>query len=88
MRTSLNETKLADGYIFNNNTPQDALLFEAMLIINPELPNRVMWQKKAHDIVREYGRKKLKAEIESVQLQLFNGPKHLGFRQKILRLFS
>jgi hypothetical protein len=38
-------------------------------------------------LVQQYGRKKLKAEIESVHQQLFGEPLHQTFRQKIMHLF-
>jgi hypothetical protein len=88
MRTSLNEIKLIDNHIFNQGTHEDALVFDAMLILNPGLSNQIMWQKKAHAIVRQYARKKLKAEIEEVHRQLFSETTHQTFRQKILGLFS
>jgi hypothetical protein len=88
MRTSLNEIKLIDEHIFKNGLIEDKLLFDAMLILNPALSNQVMWQKKTHAFVKQYGRKKLKAEIESVHQQLFNEPAHQSFRQRILRIFT
>jgi hypothetical protein len=88
MRTSLNEIKLIDDHIFNQGSVEDALVFDAMLILNPELSKQVIWQKKTHAIVQQYGRKKLKAEIESVHQQLFNEPKYRSFRQRILRIFK
>jgi hypothetical protein len=88
MRTSLNEIKLIDEHIFNRNTPEDALVFDAMLILNPGLSNQIMWQKKAHAIVQQYGRKKLKAEIEEVHRKLFNEPAHQTFRQRVMGWFS
>jgi hypothetical protein len=87
MRTSLNEIKLIDEHIFGQGTHGDALLFDAMLILNPGLSEQVMWQKKAHATVRQYGQKKLKAEIEAVHRQLFNDPVHQSFRQRILNWF-
>jgi hypothetical protein len=87
MRTSLNEIKLIDDHLFNQGTHEDALIFDAMLILNPGLINQIMWQKKTHAIVQQYCRKKLKAEIELVHRQLFNEPAHQSFKQKILRLF-
>ena len=87
MRTSLNEIKLIDDHIFNTGTHEDVLLFDAMLILNPGLTNRVMWQKKTHAIVQQYGRKKLKAEIDSVHRRLFSQPEHRSFRERILGLF-
>jgi hypothetical protein len=88
MRISLNEIELIDGYIFNNNPTEDALLFDAMVIINPSLSNQITWQKKTHALIGQYSRKKIKAEIESVHQQLFNEPAHKNFRQKILSFFK
>ncbi|HEY5326563.1 MAG TPA: hypothetical protein VIJ27_06150 [Mucilaginibacter sp.] len=87
MRISLNEIKLIDDHIFNQGTHEDALLLDALLILNPALSNQIRWQKKAHTIIKQYGRKKLKAEIESVHRKLFHEPIHQSFRLRILRLF-
>jgi hypothetical protein len=84
----LNEIKLIDEHIFKNGSIEDGLLFDAMLILNPELNDNVMWQKKTHAIVLQYSRKKLKSEIESVHRQLFNEPAHQSFMQRIMRLFN
>ena len=87
MRTSLNEIALIDKHIFDNGTHEDAILFEAMLILDTNLPGQVMWQKKAHVLVLQYGRKKLKGEIASVHNQLFAQPEYQSFRQRIFSLF-
>jgi hypothetical protein len=84
----LNEIKLIDGYIFNSNQTEDALLFDALLILNPDLPGQVMWQKKTHAIVQQYSRKKLRAELENAHQRLFNEPEHKSFRQRILNIFG
>jgi hypothetical protein len=88
MRTSLNEIKLIDEHLFKNGSTEDRLLFDAMLILNPMLRTEIVWQKKTHQLVQQYGRKKLKAEIEMVHQQLFHEPKHQSFRERILSLFS
>jgi len=88
MRTSLNEIKLIDEHIFGNRDPSDALLFDAMLVLNPHLKEQVTWQKKAHALVVEYSRKQIKAEINAVHNQLFGKPEHQAFRLQILRLFN
>ena len=88
MRTSLNEIKLTDDYVFGNISVPDKLLFDALLILNQELADKVQWQKEAHAHIRQFGRKKLKAEIEAVHHQLFSDKQHLSFGQKILRLFK
>jgi hypothetical protein len=87
MRTSLNEIALIDKHIFDNGTREDAILFEAMLILDTNLPGQVMWQKKAHVLVLQYGRKKLKEEIALVHDQLFTRSEHQSFRQRIFTMF-
>ena len=88
MRTSLNEIKLIDEHLFNNVTVEDALLFEAMRIINPALNQQLVWQQHTHTIMQQYSRKKLKAEIEAVHQKLFNDAKHQSFKQRVLSLFG
>ncbi len=87
MRTSLNEIKLIDDHLFGTCTTEDALLFDALLILDTSLPEKVALQKATHTIINQYGRKMLKAEIETVHRQLFSQPEHRSFRQKILSLF-
>jgi len=87
MRTSLNETRLIDGHLLNGLSGEDSALFNAMRIVDPSLPGRVEWQGKTHQMIGQYSRKKLKAEIEAVHQKLFTKPEHLGFRQRILQLF-
>jgi len=88
MRTSLNEIKLIDEHLFNTGSTEDRLLFDAMLILNPSLPEQVMWQKNAHAMVQQYSRRKLKAEIETIHQKLFNEVRHRTFQQKIMSFFS
>ncbi|MDB5123900.1 MAG: hypothetical protein JWP94_2029 [Mucilaginibacter sp.] len=88
MRISLNKVEQIDDHIFSRGTTEDRLIFEAMLILDPALKSQVSWQKNALDFVQHYGRKKMKAEIESVHRRLFNEPVHRRFRNKILNLFK
>jgi len=84
----LNEIKMIDEHLLNNGSTEDRLLFDAMLILNPSLPEQVMWQKNAHAMVQQYSRRKLKAEIETVHQNLFNKNEHTSFRQKIFSIFG
>ena len=83
----MNEIKLIDDHIFNNADPAQALLFEAKRLLDPNLAQQVTWQKKAHDMIFQYSRKKLKAEISSVHDKLFTKPAHWRFKHQILSLF-
>ena len=89
MRTSLNDIKLIEDHLFQRFENGDSLPFEARLILDPALPANIAWQQKSYDLIRQYGRKKIKNEIEAVHQKLFSDKnEHAGFRQKILKLFS
>ncbi|WP_183557108.1 hypothetical protein [Mucilaginibacter sp. SP1R1] len=87
MRTFLNNIAQAEAHLLKKSNPANALLFEAKMLLDDELQNNVSSQQQAYSLVQQYGRKQLKAEIEAVHQQLFNQPGHLGFRQKIARIF-
>jgi len=82
------ETEQVEAHLLGLSEPGDALVFEATLLLNPELKDKMYWQQKAYTIVRQYGRQQLKQEIETVHQQLFGRSEHAGFRQKIMRLFA
>jgi hypothetical protein len=58
MRTSLTEIKLIDDYIFDKAETGDALVFDALLIINPELKSQIMWQKRPINWLSNMGAKR------------------------------
>ena len=88
MKTSLNELRLIEDYLFSGREDGESCLFEAKLILQPELKAQVYWQKKTYAIVQDYGRKQLKTEIEKIHETLFNTDEHRSFRQRIMRLFN
>ncbi|HEY9004140.1 MAG TPA: hypothetical protein VIM89_22465 [Mucilaginibacter sp.] len=87
MRTSLIETEQIEALLMQRSEPGDQLVFEAKLLLEPELHERMQWQQKAYRLVKLYGRDQLKQEIEAVHQKLFTQKKHLSFSQKIRRLF-
>ena len=88
MRTSLNNIKEVDDHLLGLSAPQDNLLFEVKMIINPELSANVFWHKQTLNLVQQYGREQLRADIEAVHNKLFTLPEHQSFRQTILRFFK
>jgi len=88
MRTSLNNIKTIEDHLFGYHAPGDALVFEARMILNSGLRDEVQQQQNTYDVIREYSRKRLKAEIAAVQTKLTHEPQHLGFMQKIINLFK
>ena len=88
MRTSLLETEQIEAHLMRLTEPGDALVFEARILLEPELRDKMQWQEKTYCIIRQYGRNQLRQEIENVHQKLFHEEQHQSFRQKIMRLFS
>ena len=88
MMTSLTETKEIEAYLSGKLNDGETVVFEAKLILDQTLKDKVSWQKKTYDLIRVFGRKKLKSELEIVHQQLFTEPKHQNFREKVFQLFS
>lgn len=86
MRTSLNEIKTIEDHLFNHSQPGDKLLFQANMILDADLREKVDMQQTVYQTVQQYGRKQLKAEIEAVHQKLLKQPD--GFMQKLIRLFN
>jgi hypothetical protein len=88
MKTSWNNTEIIGQYLSGKMRADDALVFEANLLIDPLLRTSVFLQKKIFDVVKLYGRKKLKAEIEKVHNHLFESPDKIIFQERIYQLFK
>jgi len=88
MTTSWNETRQIEAVLTGTAAPGDVLLFEAKLMLDNELADKVIWQQKAHSVIKQYGRKQIKAEIDAVHQKLFTQPEHRNFSQQIRQLFS
>ena len=88
MRTSLLETEQIEAHLMRLSEPGDALVFEAGLLLEPGLKDKMLWQQKTYGIIRQYGRTALKQEIENVHQKLFTEARHQSFGQKIMHLFS
>jgi len=88
MRTSLIETQQIEAHLLQHSDTGEALVFEAKMLLDPELNEKAMWQQKTYQIVKLYGRDQLRQEIETVHQKLFTHDQHKNFRQKIMSLFS
>jgi len=82
----LNEIKTIEEHLFNRVHPADNLLFQANMILNTDLLEKVDLQKAAYQTVQQYSRKQLKAEIEAVHQKLANKPN--SFMQRLISLFK
>lgn len=88
MRTLLIEVKEIEQYLFKTGTAGDQLLFDAKQIIDPELKIKITDQQKVYQLVNNYGRKQLKAELQMVFQNLIASPVHRSFAQRIRSIFG
>ncbi len=88
MTTLWRETQQIEAHLLDTADTGNALLFEARMLLDDNLADKVRWQERTYNMVRQYGRQQLKTEIEEVHQQLFERPQHQGFAQRIRALFS
>ena len=88
MKTSWKKMKRWDEYLRERISPEEALIVEAELLLNPDLQETLRWQQRTYALVRQYGRQQLRREIQAAQHQLFHRPEHRRFQRMIRRLFS
>jgi hypothetical protein len=88
MRTLLNEVLAIENHLHEKALPEERLVFQAKMILDTELQDKVTAQKQVYHLINQYGRKQLKAELEAVHHKLFTDPEHLSFAQRIRKLFG
>jgi thioesterase domain-containing protein len=88
MRTSLNKLFETEQYLAGQLSPEDQLLYEALLIVDTDLSEQTRWQKHTYDVIRAYGRMELKDKLDRMHQQLMTEPQHRSFRNKIRNIFS
>jgi hypothetical protein len=84
----MNETKQLEDYLWNRLTTEERLLMEARLMVNAALRDQLNWQQKTYRLIEEYGRKKLKSEIEQIQARMFSEERFKNFRKQIQTIFK
>lgn len=87
MTTSWAETQQIEGYLLGTASGEERALFAARLLLEPQLKAKTSRQELAYAVINEYGRQKLREEIEEVSRRLFTANKHQAFRRMILGLF-
>ncbi|QQL51410.1 hypothetical protein [Mucilaginibacter ginkgonis] len=88
MRTSLNKIAETEIFLQGDMEPNDALLFKADMLINPSLEENVTAQARTYHLIKQYSRKQLKAELETVHQKLFTQSRFRIFAERVKRLFN
>lgn len=87
MTTSWLETQQIESYLLGTASGEDRALFAARLLLEPELKANTSRQESAYAVINEYGRQKLRQEIEEVSRILFTTTKYQAFSRMILGIF-
>ncbi|AWH86401.1 hypothetical protein HYN59_15355 [Flavobacterium album] len=77
-----------ESYVLTAGKPEDRVLFQARLLLEPELREKTYWQQETYAVANEYGRLRLKEDIEQIANEIAMSKKYASFRQKILGIFS
>ena len=88
MRTSLIEIERLEDLILNRGDRSERLVTEAKFLIDPDLREMLQLQKKSYELIRLYGRNKLRDEIKEVEHLLFKEPKYKFFQNTIRSIFK
>ena len=88
MRTSLIEIQQTEQYLRADMEQCDRGVFEARMLVDEGLRDRVRWQQKVYKLLRLYRRTRLKQEIHNVEQQIFTNPEYVGFARHIEALFK
>ena len=83
----MTEIQLLENHLCGALSPEDQVLMETRLLLDAELNEKFIWQKRTYDLLKEYGRKQLKLEIEKVHTRLFTEKRFENFREKIKHIF-
>ncbi|MEM9674624.1 MAG: hypothetical protein ACFB15_28780 [Cyclobacteriaceae bacterium] len=88
MRTSLIETEQIEKFIRQEGDISKRLFIEARMQIDRELAERVTFQQQTYQLIREYGRQQLRAEISRVQKKVFKDSVYQKFQTKVQSYFK
>ena len=88
MKISWNDTRHIERYLNNELSNEEKLLFEAQLVLDSHFSVNVGALKQIHSLIKRYGRRKMRVEIEKIHCKLFQNPEHVLFQQRIQQLFK
>lgn len=70
MRNILLEAQQIDAYLFREMKAEDCVLFQAKMIIDPELKDKVRKQRITHTIIKWFGRDEQRKKLEAIYNRL------------------
>jgi hypothetical protein len=74
MRSELNEVYLIDQYLLGRLSKEDEQLFEATLLLDEAIAEKVEAQRTAHRLIRRYAWKENRRRLEEIYQLLLDEP--------------
>jgi hypothetical protein len=66
MRSELNEVHLIDQYLLGRLSEENELVFEANLLLDEAIAEKLESQRMAHRLIRRYARKEERRRLEEI----------------------
>lgn len=85
MRKSLRDIEQIERYLEGKMATEEHRAFEVRRLCDTQLQDHVERQRSTYDLIREYGRRQMRRELDSVYHRLMRRP---SFRERIRRIFS
>ena len=74
MRSELNEVYLIDQYLLGRLSKEDEQVFEANLLLDEAIAEKLEAQRTAHRLIRSYARKEERRQLEEIYQLLLKEP--------------
>ena len=74
MRSELNEVYLIDQYLLGRLSKEEKQVFEANLLLDEVIAEKLEAQRTAHRLIRRYARKEERRRLEEIYKQLLKEP--------------
>ena len=70
-----------------NPDSTEKLLWDAQILANPVLKEKVKWQQRVYDLIRISGRRHLKKELKQLHKERMQNPIYTSFQNRVKELF-
>jgi hypothetical protein len=74
MRSELNEVYLIDQYLLGRLSKEEEQIFEANLLLDEAISEKLEAQRTAHRLIRRYARKEERRRLEEIYQLLLDEP--------------
>ncbi len=74
MRSELNQVYLIDQYLLGRLSKEEEQVFEARLLLDETIAEKVEAQRRAHRLIRRYAREEERRRLEAIYQLLLKEP--------------